>query len=315
MASSAHSHIDCLFWQTPANKVLASSNETRFSQPYPFPFLAGAPYGYGFALRFRNADDRLYIFASPSPPSDSELYAKIFNMNFNDGILDITSDPALLFEELGPFAIPFDDYLPDPPDPTSSDQGPLLDALPALGSTVPSHVDPGYDIEPMSVVTHHDNNIPGLQTFDPLFNSNEFDNPYFGASLSSLDLVMPTTSTGIASPRTLAFLVEADEILSNTIPSAENRIHSETNANTVTALDDTTLERRDSWQVEHSTSPMGDTDTWRLQFQDTTEDHEVKEMKDLQMVFPINQKPKATSGDGTGNLKPRRYVPLQCKTC
>jgi hypothetical protein len=42
-------------------------------------------------------------------------------MSFNDGILDAASDPAFLFEELGPLVIPFDDFLLDPPVPASDD--------------------------------------------------------------------------------------------------------------------------------------------------------------------------------------------------
>jgi hypothetical protein len=206
--------------------------------------------------------------------------------DFNDQILDVTSDPALLFEELGPFAIPFDDCLLDPRVPANREEIPVIDVLPALSSTIPSDVDTGYDIGPTALVTNDENDI----SVDAQFESDEFDDANFGDSLP-----------GIASPRTLAFLVEINEILSNGLSTAENAIQTETN--TVTVLDDTTLERR---HVEHFVLHTGDAGG-----RNSLRDDKVKEMKALQVVFPVNPKSKAPSGDRSGDLKPRRYTPFQ----
>lgn len=222
-------------------------------------------------------------------------------MTLNDGILDIASDPALLFEELGPFAVSFGDFLLDP---SSHDDGQVIDSLPPPHSNIASHLDTDYTVGPTSVVTHEEHDSSAIQPFHPQFDSSELDNAQFGDSLTSLDLTLPSTSSGIASPRTLAFLVEVNEILSNSIPTTENRIHAE--INTVTALDDTTLELRPSWQVA-SVAPTGDVETWGSHLQETSE---VTDMKDLQSVFPINPKSEVTSG---GNLKARRYIPFKVK--
>jgi hypothetical protein len=209
---------------------------------------------------------------------------------FNDQILDVTSDPALLFAELGPFAIPFDDCLLDPPVPANREEIPVIDVLPALSSTIASDVDMGYDIGPKALVTNDENDISVAAQFE----SDEFDDANFGDSLP-----------GIASPRTLAFLVEINEILSNGLSTAENAIQTETN--TVTALDDTTLERR---RVEHFALRTGDAGG-RSSLQEAREGDKVKEMKALQVVFPVNPKSKAPSGDRFGDLKTRRYTPFQ----
>jgi hypothetical protein len=224
-------------------------------------------------------------------------------MALNDGILDFTSDPALLFEELGPFAIPFDDCLLDPPLPSSGNEGELIDALPTR-SAVPSHLDNRNDVGPTLV---DQNDMSALQPFDPLFDSNEFDNAQFGSSLSSLDLTIPSTTSRIGSPRTLAFLVEINEILSNSILAAENGIQTETNS--ITALDDTTLKRRHVGQLALRTRDAGGGCPSSLQ--EAREGDKVKEMKDLQLVFPVNPKSKAGSEDRSGDLKPRRYTPFQ----
>jgi hypothetical protein len=227
-------------------------------------------------------------------------------MTFNDGILDIASDPALLFEELGPFAVSFDDFLLDPSVPPSDDDGQVIDSLPPPHSNMASHLDTDYTVGPTSVVTHDEHDSSAIQPFHRWqFNSNELDNAQFGDKLTSLDLTLPSTSSGIGSPRTLAFLVEVNEILSNSIPPTENPIHAE--INTVTALDDTTLDLRPSWQVEPSVSPTGDADTSGSHLQET---NEIKDIKELQSVFPINPKSEATSG---GSLKPRRYIYIPFK--
>jgi hypothetical protein len=110
----------------------------------------------------------------------------------------------------------------------------------------------------------------------------------------------------------MAFLVEIDEILSNSVPKANNPIPEETKP--IIASDDhTTLERRHSWQIGDSAFPTRDSDTVTSQVQETSpEGHKIKEMKDLQSVLPVNPKSEAASEDQT-SLKPRRYVSLLFK--
>jgi hypothetical protein len=134
--------------------------------------------------------------------------------DFNNEILDITGITALLFEELDPLAIPFDDVLIDLPVPGSDNEDKVTgsDLLPRH-SSVTSH-DGATTADGALTTSKGGANVSTLQPSHPQF---DLDEAEFYDSLSPYGVSIPSTSSGIVSPRTMAFLEDVNEILSNSI--------------------------------------------------------------------------------------------------
>jgi hypothetical protein len=191
--------------------------------------------------------------------------------DFDNGIFESMVDSGLLFEELGDFAIPYDEEQLGVS--TSHHADILMDEPPPEGSGIPS----GPELLIARLDPTHE--IPELNDM-------------------SLDVMVPSA---YSLPTLLGFLAEVDQVLSKAIPASSDNLENppESAAMPITALDDTEVEQLHSWDPAST--------IWENQrptIPHPEKDHETKkEMKDFQFVFPLNPDEQPTSED----LKPRRY--------
>lgn len=199
---------------------------------------------------------------------------------FDDGAFESMLDSELLFQDLGDFAIPFDDDLLGPS--TSQNGNMFVDDPPLQPSGVPS----GSEL----LAAHFDPTpeIPDLNDM-------------------SLDLMLPSAYT---LPTLLGFLAEVDQVLSTTIPQSSDNLENppESAAMAITALDDTEIEQLHSWDP-----PSTIWENQRPRTPHPRNTHEKKQMEDFQFVFPLDPSVPLDPKDqeASENLKPRRYRTLK----